>query len=165
MKPALIVVDVQNDSFKVNAIAEQTLTGAMNLINLTIKLFKTKNHPVIVVQHINEEQGMKPGYKGYNLPDQLAITPDDIHIQKRYGNAFNKTHLLEQLKKHEVDTVFITGFCAEICVLSTYRGAQDLDLNPLLIRGAIASGNLANLNFVESIHNIVTYDCLKALLK
>lgn len=165
MKPVLLVIDVQNDSFNLNATAQQTLNGAINLINLAIKLFKEKNYPVVAIQHVNEEQGMAPGNKGYDLPEQLAITPDDLHIQKRYGNAFNKTNLLAKLQHHNVDTVIITGFCAEICVLSTYRGAEDVDLNPILLRGAIASGNLDNLNFVESIHNIVTYDCLKALIK
>jgi nicotinamidase-related amidase len=27
-----------------------------------------------------------------------------------------------------VDTLIFTGFCAEYCVLATYRGAEDLDL-------------------------------------
>jgi nicotinamidase-related amidase len=35
----------------------------------------------------------------------------------------------------------MAGYCAEYCVLSTYRGAIDLDLNPILLRDALASGS------------------------
>jgi nicotinamidase-related amidase len=51
----------------------------------------------------------------------LNILDSDVHIHKTYGNAFNKTSLEDELRKLGVDTVIITGFCAEYCVLSTYR--------------------------------------------
>jgi len=51
----------------------------------------------------------------------------------------------------EVDTVIVTGFCAEFCVLATYRGAEDLDLTPILLRGSLASSTPENIKFVESI--------------
>jgi nicotinamidase-related amidase len=63
-----------------------------------------------------------------------------------------------------VDTVIITGFCAEYCVLSTYRGAQDLDLTPIVLRGSLASSILENIKFVESISDIVSYGSLKKIL-
>lgn len=163
MKPALLVVDVQNDSFNLNATAKHSLHRAINLINLSTDLFRERKYPVVFIQHINEEQGLQPGNVDYELPDSLDTAPGDIRVVKRYGNAFNQTDLNETLKALGVNTVFITGFCAEICVLSTYRGAEDVDLTPILVRGAIASGNLENLNFVESIHNSLTYDALKAV--
>lgn len=64
-----------------------------------------------------------------------------------------------------VDTVIITGFCAEACVLSTYRGAQDLDLTPIILRGSLASDNLENIGFVESISDIISYRVLKKVLE
>jgi nicotinamidase-related amidase len=63
-----------------------------------------------------------------------------------------------------VDTVIITGFCAEYCVLSTYRGAQDLDLTPIILRGSLASDNLEHIKFVESISDIISYGVLKKVL-
>jgi len=68
-----------------------------------------------------------PGQAGFDLPDKLKILPTDLHIVKTYGNSFNKTPLLEELRKVGVDTVIITGFCAEYCVLATDRGARDLE--------------------------------------
>jgi hypothetical protein len=58
----------------------------------------------------------------------------------------------------------VTGFSAEYRVLSTYRGAQDLDLTPIILRGSLASDNLGNIKFVESISNIVSYGVLKKVL-
>ena len=63
-----------------------------------------------------------------------------------------------------MDTVIITGFCAEYCVLSTYRGADDLDLAPIILRGALASATVENIKFVESISEIISYEALKKVL-
>jgi hypothetical protein len=49
-------------------------------------------------------------------------------------------------------------------VLSTYRGAQDLDLTPIILRGSLASGSLENIKFVESISDIISYGVLKKVL-
>ena len=93
------------------------------------------------------------------------MLPSDLHIHKNYGNAFNKTTLQEELHTLGVDTVIITGFCAEHCVLSTYRGAQDLDLTPIILRGSTASDKLENIRFVESISDIITLGSLKKMLE
>jgi nicotinamidase-related amidase len=98
------------------------------------------------------------------LPDQLNSLDSDIHIHKTYGNAFNKTPLENEVRKLGVDTVIITGFCAEYCVLSTYRGAKDLDLTPILLRGSLASGIPENIKFVESVSDIISYGALKKVL-
>jgi len=95
----------------------------------------------------------------------LDILPSDLHIEKTYGNSFNKTPLEERLRDLGVDTVIVTGFCAEYCVLSTYRGAQDLDLTPIVLRGSLASGNLENIKFVESISEIFSFGALEKVLE
>ncbi len=58
----------------------------------------------------------------------------------------------------------MTGFAAEYCLLSTYRGAQDLDLNPIVLRGSLASENLEHIQFVEKISDIISYGALKHML-
>ena len=98
------------------------------------------------------------------MPEELAILPSDLHIHKTYGNSFNKTSLEGELRDLGINTVIITGFCAEHCVLSTYRGAQDLDLTPIILRGSLASDNLENIKFVESISDIMSYGVLKKVL-
>ena len=58
----------------------------------------------------------------------------------------------------------VTGFSAEYRVPSTFRGAQDLDLTRIILRGSLASDNQGNIKFVESISNIVSYGVLKTVL-
>jgi nicotinamidase-related amidase len=94
----------------------------------------------------------------------LQILPSDGSIHKTYGNAFNKTELQLKLKELEVDTVIISGYCAEYCVLATYQGAKDVDLTPMLLRGALASSHPENIKFVESISDIISYGALKKVL-
>lgn len=165
MKPALLVIDVQKEFFKLSPTTAQSLNDAIEYINATITLFREKDLPVISVQHMEEEEGLVPGTEGFDLPDELNILPSDLHIHKTYGNSFNKTPLADELQALGVDTVIITGFCAEYCVLSTCRGAEDLDLTPIILRGSLASGVLKNIKFVESVNDVISYGALKKMLE
>jgi nicotinamidase-related amidase len=113
---------------------------------------------------MDEEEDLVPEQEGFDLPDGLEILPTDLHIHKTYGNAFNQTPLEGELRKLGVDTVIVTGFCAEYCVLSTARGAQDLDLTPIVLRDSLASGVPENAKFVERISNLVSFGVLSKIL-
>jgi len=164
MKPALLVIDVQKEFFLINHATAQSLHAAIEYINAAIELFREKELPVISIQHMDKEDNLVQGEEGFDLPEELKILPEDIHIHKTYSNSFNKTPLAEELKKLEVDTLIITGFCAEYCVLSTYRGAKDLDFTPIMLRGALASGEKENIRFVESISDVLSFGALKSML-
>jgi nicotinamidase-related amidase len=165
MKPALLVIDVQKQFFKFGPTTAQSLRDAIEYINEAIALCREKNVPVICVQHIEQKDNLVPGEEGFELPEELDVLPSDLHIHKTYGNSFNKTPLEERLRDLGVDTVIVTGFCAEFCVLSTYRGAQDLDLTPMALRGALASNVLKNIGFVESISDVISLGALKKVLE
>jgi nicotinamidase-related amidase len=164
MKSALLVIDVQKQFFKTSPTTAQSLNDAIEYINAAIEIFREKHLPIICIQHVDEENGLVPGQEDFELPETLNILPSDLHIHKTYGNSFNKTPLAERLQELELDTVIVTGFCAEYCVLSTYRGAQDLDLTPIVLRGSLASSIPENIKFVESISDIVSYGSLKKIL-
>ena len=164
MKPALLVIDIQKAFFDSNPITTQSLEKALETINPAIALFREKQLPVVSVQDIDEGDKRVPGEDGFELPDQLNILGSDLHIQKTYGNSFNKTPLEDELRKLGVDTVIITGYCAEYCVLSTYRGAEDLDLTPIILRDSLASDIPENIKFVESVSDIISYDALEKVL-
>jgi len=164
MKPALLVIDVQKQFFTFSQQTVESLNDAMQYINAVIALFREKQLPVICIQQVDEEEKLVPGEEGFELPETLDILPSDLHIHKTYGNSFAKTSLEEELRALGVDTVIITGFCAEYCVLSTYRGAEDCDLTPILLRGALASVTQENIRFVESISDLLSYGALKKIL-
>jgi len=164
MKPALLVIDVQKAFFAIDQATTQSLNNAIEYINAAIPLFREKGLPVICVQHMDEGEKLLPGEPGFDLPDELNILPSDLHIHKTYGNAFNKTPLADELRELGVDTVIITGFCAEYCVLSTCRGAEDLDLMPIILRDSLASSVAENIRFVESVNNVISFGALKKVL-
>ncbi|MFH1524226.1 MAG: isochorismatase family protein [Chloroflexota bacterium] len=164
MKPALLIIDVQKEFYKFNDQTTQSLKDAVETINAAIALFRKNGLPIICIQHIKEAEKLIPGEEGFELPDEMDILPADVHIHKTYSNSFNKTSLQSKLKELDIDTVILTGFCAEYCVLSTYRGASDLDLTPILLRDSLASGVPENIKFVESISDVITFGALKKVL-
>jgi isochorismate hydrolase len=127
-----------------NGIRSRPALDAIEYINAAIALFRERGLPVVCVQQVEAEDGLVPGETGFEVPDHVDVLASDVHIHKTYGNAFNKTPLHAELQRLGVDTVIITGFCAEYCILATDRGARDLDLLwPSLKSAAIASSSRA----------------------
>jgi nicotinamidase-related amidase len=164
MKPALIVIDVQNEFFNLNQGCSDSLKSAIKYINAAIDLFRKKNFPIVGVQHKDEERGLVPGNTGFDVHQDVKLEPQDVRIVKTYGNSFMKTGLAEKLKELGVDTVILSGFCAEFCVLSTYRGAEDLDFKPIILKGSLASDNAEHIRFVEEISESISFGALQTLL-
>jgi len=164
MKSALLVIDVQKEFFNISQTCSDSLKSAVEHINATIALFRKKSLPIFVIQHRNDEEGLVPGKPGFDLPESLKVERQDTRIVKTYGNSFVKTGLAEKLKELGVDTIFVTGFCAEFCVLSTYRGAENLDFVPIIVKGSIASDTIEHIRFVEEISETISLGALKALL-
>jgi len=164
MKAALLVIDIQNEFFNISQVCTDSLKSAIQYVNAAIALFRKKNLPVIAVQHKSVEEDLVPGKPGFDIPDSVKLKSGDLRIVKTYGNSFNNTGLTEKLRGLGVDTVILTGFCAEQCVLSTYKGAEDLDFKPIILRNSIASDNPEHLKCVEEITDSVTLGALRALL-
>ncbi len=163
MKFALMIIDLQKAFY--NGESQESMDSACEYINAVLPLFRKKEFPIIWVQHMDKEDGVIPGTEGFEFIDCLKPEKGEHRIYKEYGSSFNKTKCIEILHENDVDTVLITGYCAEYCVLSTYRGAQDHDLTPVLLRNAIASGTEKNIRFVEDISDIISYGMLKKILE
>jgi nicotinamidase-related amidase len=155
MKLALMIIDMQKAFYEGNS--KSSMDAAVEYINAAIDIFRKNKMPIIWVQ---DKDDVVPGDEGFDLIDSLKPLENDYRIIKEYGNAFNKTDALNILQKENIDTVLITGYSAEFCVLSTYRGALDLDVVPFILRGSIASGKNENIQFVESISDIISYNIL-----
>lgn len=165
MKPALLIIDVQNRMFEISPATADSLNLAIDNINDAIAFFRDKGYPIFGIQHFHPEENLKPGETGFDIPESVALLPTDERIHKQYENSFNKTQLLEKLQEHDVDTVIVSGFAAEHCVLSTYRGAEDRDLKPILLRGGMASAHAEFIPFVESLGDVISFGALKHTLQ
>jgi len=162
MNCALMVIDFQKAFYK--GCTKEFMDSASEYINAVLPFFRQSNSPVIWVQHKNEKEGLKPGAKDFELIDKLKPERGEPVIYKEYENSFNKTDCHKILKESKTDLVVLTGYCAEHCVLSTYRGAEDLDLLPVILKDGIASGKEENKEFIEKISNVISCEILKKLL-
>ncbi len=163
MNLALMIIDLQKAYC--NEENKHSMDSACEYINAILPVFRKANLPVIWVQHIDEAEGVVPGAEGFEFIPQLQPEEGDYRIHKKYGNSFNKTNCLDIINERQVDTVIITGYCAEYCVLSTYRGARDHDLTAIILKNAIASNDLQHLKFVEEISELITYGTLKKIME
>ena len=164
MKAALLVIDLQKQFFSLGEACIGSLKSAIEYINEAIPLFRKKGLPIVVIQHRNDSEGLVPGNANFEVHESVDLEEQDLRIVKTYSNSFTKTQLAEKLRELDVDTVIITGFCAEECVLSTYVGAQDNDLTPIILRSGIASDTPVRAKFVEEISNVVSIGALRKLL-
>lgn len=157
-----MIIDMQKAYYAGPAIPQ--MDAAVEYINYVAPLFREKGLPVIWVYNEDEYDGAVPGKEPYEMIDSLKPAAGDIKINKTYGNSLNKTEADQVLKDAGVDTIVITGFCAEYCVLSTYRGAKDLDYFPVILKNGIASVAKENKEFVENISETVTGGMLEKML-
>ena len=163
MNIALLIIDMQKAFFANKS--KESMEKAVEYINCTVDLFREKNLKIIWIQDEDEEDGNISGTEGFEIIDLLEPKDGEKRIVKHYGNSFNKTELLEYIIKEKIDTIIITGYSAEYCVLSTYRGALDNDLTPIILKNAIASENKRNITFVENISDLITIGILEKIIK
>lgn len=163
MKIAFLIIDMQKAYYRGNAV--ESMNHASEYINEMIPRFRKAGCPVIWIQDEDRESGVVPGTEGYDLIDALQPGENDCRVNKTYSNSFNKTDLSAILKKEGVDTLVLSGYAAEYCVLSTYRGAQDLDYTPVLLKGGIASGRTDSVAFVSSVSEVISCRILTKFLE
>lgn len=163
MKPALLVIDIQNAYLPF--MSEEDKGIGMYMINAAIELFHENGFPVVRVYHTDPKEGPPPGTEAFEFPETVKIKPDDPKIIKNYANAFKKTELEKWLCEKGYNTVFLCGLSAVGCVLATYWDANDLDFNAIMIKDALISHNSTYTDFVEDICETVTYTALKLMLE
>jgi len=151
MKPALLVIDIQNVWLDGNEELKRSIEKRIDVINEAIGWFRRGKHPIIVIYHEDKEMGSLPGTKPFEFPDTVSIEETDIKVTKRYPSAFNKTALEAILRKEGCDTVAIVGLSASGCALATYFGAMDCDLKSYLVRDGVASSIEEHVRFAEDI--------------
>jgi nicotinamidase-related amidase len=160
MKCALLVIDMLKGYYK--GFSKGSMDKASEYINGAIEIFRKNGLPVIWVQDYGKD-GADSKTAEFDAIDVLKQDTKDKIILKRYKNGFNKTGLLNYISENSVDVLIITGYSAAHCVLSTYRAAEDYDLRPILLRGAIAGDSDENIRFVENINEIISIKILEIM--
>ncbi|MGO8758735.1 MAG: isochorismatase family cysteine hydrolase [Terracidiphilus sp.] len=162
MKPALLLVDVQN-AF-VPFMSERDRRIAPWLINMAIDSFHERGLPVYVICHTDPALGPQPGSEAFSYDPAIKIAPGDTQIVKNFPNAFKKTTLQESLRNADCDTLFLCGLSSTGCVLASYFGATDLDFKAFLIRDALLGPDAAQTDCIEDICDSVNLNVLQTML-
>lgn len=163
MRPALLVIDIQNAYLPLMAEADKGI--GLNMINAAIELFRSHGFPVIRIYHTDPASGPAQGSPEFEFPSSTLIKPEDPMIVKNYPNGFKKTSLDKLLKEKGVNTVFLCGLSAVGCVLATYHGALDLDFKAFMVKYALISHDAALTKAVQEICESVGYEAVRAMLE
>lgn len=116
---ALVVLDVQN------GFIENNERIASKIISLA-KHFNNEGNKVIVFKHIDNTKGglIEYGTAKSDLPSELSEIASTV-IEKEYPIAFKETTLQQYLEDNHIESLYITGFNMEFCVLFTSVAAAD----------------------------------------
>jgi nicotinamidase-related amidase len=127
---ALLVVDVQRD---VVAQAHARDAVVANIVRLVAKA-RAAGVPVVWVQHADEE--LVRDTDGWQLVPELTPAPDEVRIDKRYGDAFDDTPLAERLAALRVGRLVVAGAETDPCIRSTIHGAFARGYDVILVSDA-----------------------------
>jgi nicotinamidase-related amidase len=163
MKPALIVIDVQNQFLPM--MSQEDQAKALEMMNWAIWVFRQYDLPVIRVYHTSDKWGPKPGTEEFQFPDTLKVTEDDPMVIKTYGSAFNKTELNDLLKKKEINTLFLCGLSSVGCVLATYFDAANYDYDVFLVKDAMIGPDAEYTNQVEEMFGAMDLENIFFMMK
>jgi len=162
LKPALLVIDIQNAFLPMMSDDKDM---AMEYINALIEMFRKNGYPVIRVYHTSEEYGVTQGTPGFEYPESVKVLPGDPRVIKTYGDGFNKTDLDQVIRATGSNTLFLCGLSAVGCVLSTWIGAQNHDYQAFMVKNAIISHNKEYTRNIEEMFDAVSYDVVKLIIE
>ncbi|MEW6367382.1 MAG: isochorismatase family protein [Acidobacteriota bacterium] len=163
MKPALLVIDVQNAYLPY--MDDEDKRFSTEIINGAIAHFRENGFPVIRVYNTDPKWGPKPDSTEFQFPESILVKADDPKVVKNYASAFKQTDLDKILKEKGCNTVFLCGLSAVGCVLATYHGAMDLDYDVFMIKHGLLSHNADYTNVIEDICDAVPYSAMKVMLE
>jgi ureidoacrylate peracid hydrolase len=172
VKPALIVIDVQNGFVSKGGSYDQLgmdvshYQHAIPQISELIRLCRGVNIPIFYTQAVREKSGIdlltnthrilpksreerirkKPicviGTWDADIVDEIKPSPMDHVVIKRRDSAFQDTEISVWLKSIGIDALMFCGIDTSICVEASLRDAFNNGYDVILISDATASGNI-----------------------
>jgi nicotinamidase-related amidase len=95
--------------------------------------------PIVYVRHDGSPSELIPGAAGWEIAQEIAPLPGEPIVDKRFGDAFRETNLLDILSRLDADRILATGMQTDHCVEATIRGAHDRGFHVTLVEDAHAT--------------------------
>ena len=143
MKPALVVIDVQNEYFAPHG--KWVLPdgeSALVAINALVDAARASEIPVFRVQHQDAPSAGEvfvAGSVGAETYPGLHASEQDIVITKHFPGSFTDTPLGARLQQEGIDTVVICGYMTQLCCDTTTRQAAERDYQVLFAADGTAA--------------------------
>lgn len=121
MKKGLLVIDLQNDYFPEENFPLWNTDEVLNNVEKSIEKAKSKDIPVILVQHVIENGPFfNKGTEGVKIHSRIleAATGANI-VTKTFADSFHETNLEEILSELGVEELLICGMMTQNCVTHT----------------------------------------------
>jgi len=144
-EPVLLIIDIQNFYFEGGRLPLVGSVEASLQAKAVLDAFRTKNFPVIHIQHLPAGiDGYEPGKTDYQyaIHPNVAPIPGETVVAKHFANAFRDTKLADILKGLKVKTLVITGMQTHMCVEAATRHGADLGYAVVLVDDACATRDL-----------------------
>jgi nicotinamidase-related amidase len=164
---ALIVIDAQQQYFDgLLAIEHPPRDQSVAKIGEALDAALSSDVPVIIVQHELPEGApvFAAGSDGHRLHPEIErrATGATKRVSKNVASVFEGTGLVEWLRAEGIDTITLTGYMTNNCVLASAAAAEPLGFAVEVLSdatGAIPLSNDAGSSSAAQIH-----DMLMALL-
>jgi nicotinamidase/pyrazinamidase len=175
---ALLVVDVQNDFCPGGALAVPNGDRVVEPINdylaraarAGMTTYVTRDWHPEKTTHFREYGGLWPPHcvqgsrgamfhAGLNVPaSALLITKGDDPTSDGYsafdGHTAEKTPLLDDLRRRDIDRLYIAGLATDYCVRFSARDALDAGIGVTVLTDAVAGINLAEGDVARALDEI-----------
>lgn len=152
---ALLVIDVQNEYFTGKLPITYPTDSLPNIMRM-IAHAKTKNIPIVMVQHSNPPDAVAfaKGTHGWELHESVVDVVVEHYVEKTLPSSFVGTDLQSWLDAHNIDTVVIVGYMTQACCDTTARYAMHLGYAVEFLSDATATLGYANNAGSVSAHEL-----------
>lgn len=129
MKPALLLVDIQQDYFPNGRMEVVGAAEASQAAKRLLHHFREKKLPIVHILHIAARPNatfLLPNTEGINFHENVKPLPGEIVIKKHFPNSFRDTDLQEYLRSKDIQELVLCGMMSHMCIDTTTRAAFDL---------------------------------------
>ncbi|MCB2196448.1 MAG: isochorismatase family protein [Bacteroidetes bacterium] len=133
----LLVIDIQTGLTKRASLYNRNVF--FETVNTTISKYRKLGSLIIFIQHNNKL--LQADTNDWKIDNKLNKKDADCVIQKKHGNAFQKTELKALLEENNIKEILICGLTSHGCVKYSCIGAIENGFETSLLRNGHSNLN------------------------